>query len=104
MCLSTCLPYLPKLHHIQHRIHHPNHRAMPTLMNVPVEPIYQEVGIVAQAVILKSLLPNNHLGIDGYTFQFPLTSADVVMLGKAVIQKVGYVFLDDAALFVHRIS
>ena len=31
-------------------------------------------------------LPNNHVGADVYAFQLALCSADVVMLGQAVVQ------------------
>ncbi len=44
-------PHLPKLHHIQHREHHPIHRTVPTLMEVSVEPMRQGVSIVAQTMI-----------------------------------------------------
>lgn len=48
--LPSLSPHLPKLHHIQHRKHHSIHSTMPTLMKMPVEPMRQGVGIVAQAL------------------------------------------------------
>ena len=41
------------------------------------------------------LLPNNHLRVDVNTFQFSLTATDVIVLGNAVVNKVGHVLFDD---------